>query len=140
MDANLVRMQFNPKRRILAADRRDQPMLDGLVQRVKYVGNPLHKRNPGDFGLTPPSAARPSKSLCDLVGIKKQADALRYLKEGLRRGLVSEGGTAGWPKQIWSRMEDGTVLEAQFNGSGDSYHGYPLPPNDPFAAEVLRRW
>jgi len=32
--------------------------LEMLVPRVSYGGNPEHKRNPGDFGLTPPSQPR----------------------------------------------------------------------------------
>lgn len=34
-----------------------------LASQVKYGGNPEHKRNPGNFGLTPPSGPRPGKSL-----------------------------------------------------------------------------
>ena len=62
--------------------------LEMLVQRVSYGGNPEHKRNPGDFGLTPPSQPRPDKSLCDDVGIFSKATAAQLLKDGIRRGVV----------------------------------------------------
>ena len=47
--------QFNPKRRIASSGHASQVALDALAQRVRYGGNPEHKRNPGDFGLTPPA-------------------------------------------------------------------------------------
>ena len=57
------RNRFNPKRRICeAADPSD---LEGIAGRVRDVGNPEHKRNPGDFGLTPPAQPRADKTLCD---------------------------------------------------------------------------
>lgn len=40
-----------------------------LARRAGYGGNPAHKRNPGDFGLPPPSDPRPFKTLCDEIGV-----------------------------------------------------------------------
>ena len=51
--------------------------------RVKYGGNPEHKRNPGDFGLTPPSQPRADKTLCDEVAVFKRTTALRLLRKGI---------------------------------------------------------
>ena len=47
--------QFNPKRRLLQPSAEDVERLCVLAEKVVYGGNPEHKRNPGDFGLTPPS-------------------------------------------------------------------------------------
>ena len=54
------RRHFNPKRRIVMDGGAD---LESLSGRVSYVGNPAHKRNPGDFGLTPPAAPSGDKTL-----------------------------------------------------------------------------
>lgn len=65
----------------------------GLLNRIedlRYSGNPEHKRNPGDFGLTPPSGPRPGKTLCDQVEIYSRAEALALLKAGVRRGISAQ--------------------------------------------------
>ena len=132
--------KFNPNRRVAPEGSCDRSILSGLVERVRYSGNPVHKKNPGDFGLTPPSGHRRKKSLCDDTGIFSKSEALGHLKEGLRRGIVCERWERGWPKRVWSVMDDGkTVLEAIRDGEG-SYHGYPLPDEDPIAHDVLERW
>jgi hypothetical protein len=40
-----------------------------LRESCTYEGVPYHKRNPGDFGLTPPAAPRPDKTLCDEANV-----------------------------------------------------------------------
>ena len=131
--------KFNPKRRLAPANSVSKEALDSLANAVKYSGNPEHKRSAGDFNLTPPAQSRRGKSLCDGVKIFKLRDALRYLREGLKRGAVSEQCVGGWPKVVWAVTEDGTTLEAQRDGGG-SYHGYPLPADDPMSAEVKHFW
>jgi len=108
---------------------------------VAYGGNPEHKKNPGDFGLTPPSDPRCGKSLCDIANVFSRAVARSLLQEGLRRGLVSDRHVNGWPKNVWAVTEGGMPLEAQLeNPIIGSYHGYPMPESDPLASEVARRW
>lgn len=81
------RNRYNTKRRLDSAQADDK----SLASRVSYGGNPEHKRNPGDFGLTPPAAhCRADKSLCDGTGILTRAAALNLLRAGIRQGLVSE--------------------------------------------------
>lgn len=110
-----------------------------LASSVAYRGNPEHKRSPGDFALEPPAAPRPSKTLCDLAQITRREQALDYLREGLRRGMVSERRVDGWPQNVWAVSGEGVALEAQRDGAG-SYHGYPMPSSDPMQREILRRW
>ena len=106
-----------------------------------YGGNPEHKRDPGDFNLTPPAAPRPAKSLCDDASVFTRAEALGLLQEGLRRGLVSVQERNGWPQNVWAVAENGVPLEAQLeNSERGIYHGYPLPANDPLHGVVLKRW
>jgi hypothetical protein len=133
--------QFNPKRRLRVCDASERARLAELAQKVRYGGNPEHKKNPGDFGLTPPSDPRPGKSLCDGIRIYTRADALALLRKGLSRGLVSDRAVGDWPKNIWSITPEGFPLEAQLeNPDIGSYHGYPMPDSDPLAGEILGRW
>lgn len=61
--------QFNTKRKIKKLTAIELEDCSKLADKVLYTGNSEHKKNPGDFGLTPPSGARPRKSLCDTVNI-----------------------------------------------------------------------
>jgi hypothetical protein len=137
----LKKRTFNPKRRICTREEFDllQRALPELVKNVRYGGNPEHKRNAGDFGLTPPSNPRPGKTLCDEVQIFSRAQALRLLRQGLSRGMVSSQIRNGWPQNVWAVTERGEPLEAQRENDG-IYHGYPMPASDPFREEVLKRW
>lgn len=79
------RSVFNPKRRIRkssSSETAEGLELGALALQVRYRGNPQHKRNPGDFGLTPPSQPREGKTLCDRCGIIRKADAEQLLQEG----------------------------------------------------------
>lgn len=136
--------QFNTKRRFLVIDCPDTvKRLGELSDRVSYGGNPEHKKNPGDFALTPPASPRQGKSLCDVAKIFSRREALNLLREGIRRGLVSDREVQGWPKNVWAVIErDRPIpLEAQLENSGTGcYHGYPMPGSDPLAVEVIMRW
>jgi len=133
--------QYNPKRKLKPLGELDLALLAELAKRVQYGGNPEHKKNPGDFGLEPPSGHRPAKSLCNTVTIFKRAEALELLRIGLSCGLVSDRFIKGWPKNIWSMSPQGDALEAQLeNIEKGSYHGYPIPGGDAFSDEVKQRW
>ena len=130
--------QFNIKRKF-SEDQRGS--YDYLIPDVRYGGNPEHKKNPGDFRLTPPSAPRPAKSLCDTVEIFSRKVALECLKGGLKKGMVSSQMKGKWPQNIWSVTEKGMPLEAQLENSElGMYHGYPMPESDPFSHEVVKEW
>ena len=134
------RNSFNRKRRF-ARSLPAREELARLAATVRYGGNPAHKRNPRDFGLTPPSQPRDHKSLCDEVQVFRRADALRLLRLGVERGLISDWDGTGFPKNIWSVTEDGVPLEAQLeNPGGGVYHGYPLEMNDDFREQVIAQW
>jgi hypothetical protein len=133
------RRTYNPNRHV--ASKTVQAELDKLAAKVRYRGNPEHKRNPGDFALAPPLGPRPGKTLCDEAGIFNKAVAQRLLREGIRRGLVSRQGGAGYPKNIWAVSDEGFPMEAQLENSGDgSYHGYPMPEDDAFREIVIEKW
>jgi hypothetical protein len=65
------RRAYNTKRRI--QDAFPSMAYEELLRCARYGGNPEHKRNPGDFGLIPPSNPKPDKSLCDEAGIFSQS-------------------------------------------------------------------
>lgn len=140
------RRRFNFKRGIRSCTQEDASYLEWLLKKVGYGGNPEHKRNPGDFGLTPPSNPHQSKSLCDVAKVFNREFALYLLKEGVRHGLISEQTNEhNFPQNIWSviEMENGVKipLESQIeNPYAGVYHGYPIPQTDPKYDEVLKRW
>ena len=133
------RTAYNPKRQIRSA--MDAPLIERLVAQVSYGGNPEHKRNPGDFGLTPPTSPRPDKTLCDVVGLFSRSIALGHLQCGIRKGLISIQTRGNFPQNIWAVTDSGEPLEAQLENSDRGvYHGYPMPESDPFRDEVLQQW
>lgn len=85
----------------------DQEFLADLVKRIAYGGNPEHKRNPGDFGLNPPSSPRHAKTLCDEARIFKRSVAMALLREGVKKGLISVQEREGCPQNIWAVSEQG---------------------------------
>ena len=135
------RRTFNPKRRLCPAEELQarQESISARIGSLRYSGSPEHKRNPGDFGLAPPSGPRPGKTLCDQVGIYSRAEALALLQGGLQRGTFSAQERDGWPQNVWAVTARGEPLEAQLEGQG-TYHGYPMPEADPFREKVLERW
>ena len=133
------RRSFNPKRCI--ETNIDEIELATLAESISYGGNPEHKSSPGDFGLTPPSQARPDKTLCDGVGIFKREVAESLLKKGARKGFISVQRRNGFPQNVWSVTEGNEPLEAQLeNERTGRYHGYPMSTSDPMRRKVLERW
>ena len=131
--------RYNPKRKL--QDQLTQQQRDSLAGSVKYGGNPEHKRNPGNFGLTPPSRPRPDKTLCDDCGIFDRGIAESLLTSGAKKGIVSIQKKAGWPQNIWAVTGAGYPVEAQLENQGNgTYHGYPMPESDPMRDEIIRRW
>jgi len=133
--------QFNVKRKMKEPAEGDLQQYAELAEEIRYGGNPEHKLNPLDYGLTPPSGPRPGKSLCDTIGKVTKLEALDYFKSGVRKGMVSDRFCGKWPQNIWAVAETGEPLEAQLeNQATGTYHGYPLPQSDPWAAEIVRQW
>jgi hypothetical protein len=129
-------------RRALRAMRLTAEERDFLRQNGGYEGSAYHKRSPGDFGLTPPAAPRPDKTLCDEAGLTRRADADALLAQAIDGGLASEAtGAPGFPKQLWVLAQDGQVFEAMYGGSRMGlYHGYPIRRSDPLFDQVVTAW
>ena len=139
------RKKFNRKRKLAPEGSFPAEELEQLAQAADCSGNPLHKLSRGDFDLTPPAQARkPSKeqqsrSVRDTAKLFKRKDAIRYLREGPRRGMISVVRINGWPKQVWAVADDGIAMEAQRDGNG-SYHGFAMPKDDPMEDIAKRGW
>lgn len=132
---------FNPKRvlRAWTGSHDDKAFGAQLAELVKYTGNPAHKRHPGDFGLTPPTAPRQNATLCDEAEIFTRAEASTLLRAGALKGLVDARLSDEFPFLIWAVRKDGVVFEAQLeNRHRGEYHGYPMPLADPLRPEVLK--
>ena len=132
---------YNPKRRIANHLEFEDDALNQLAHKVKYGGNPEHKRSPGDYGLTPPASPRPGKMLCDGQRPILRPEAQTLLEAGLRKGMVSVQCRDNWPQNVWALSEAGEVFEAQLeNAVLGVYHGYPMPSHDDFRASVIGEW
>lgn len=132
---------YNPKRSILPADQWSTAIRLQRAGDAQYGGNPEHKMNPGDYGLTPPASPRPGKTLCDSERDLLRAEALTLLRSGLQRGVVSAQMRNGWPQNVWAVSENGEVFESQLeNQATGTYHGYPMPEDDDFRELVLQEW
>ena len=128
-------------RRRIRAERLTQDERAHLSENASYEGSPYHKRNPGDFGLTPPARPRPDATLCDEAGVFSKAKAADLLAIAIERGIVSEATAAGvFPKQMW--VYDGNnVFEAMYGGSQTGcYHGYPIRRSDPLFDRIVAAW
>lgn len=138
----MERRAFNPKRRLQPPPTEElvREELQALARRLRYVGSPLHKRGPGDFGLDPPAALRQGKSICDDV-VDCRSDAQSLLEDGVKKGLVSTQTNGGFPQNVWAVALRGVPLEAMLdNAETGTYHGYPMPEADPLRTVVIERW
>lgn len=106
-----------------------------------YEGSPDHKRNPGDFGLTPPASPRRDKTLCDEAAVFGRHTASDLFARAIDAGLVSEGTAVGeLPRRIWL-VHDHRVFEIKLGGSVvGSYHGYPVRRSNPYFDEIVHAW
>jgi len=135
----MSRKRANPKPRFKTDT--DEGVLKRLATQVRYSGNPAHKKHAGDFGLTPPTSPRSDKTLCDGAGILTKEHALKLLREGILKGMISDQERNGFPQQVWAVSENGVALEAQLdNQEQGTYHGYPLLPFSPLWHKVIKRW
>lgn len=108
-----------------------------LADAVRYLGSPYHKRDPGEFKLTPPASPRPDKSLCDHTHVRTPEEALRLLRKGATQGLWDHARRGDYPSVVWC-VEGGTVYEAQLGNKGlGEYHGYPLLNGEAYRRKVL---
>lgn len=94
------------------------PQRDFLRDHARYEGSPLHKKEPHNFDLTPPTSPRPDKTLCDEAGIFEKQIAFELFARAIDVGLVSaKDKVAGYPAQMWVVDDDGRVFEMIYGGA-----------------------
>lgn len=113
-----------------------------FAEKIRYKGNPRHKKSPRRFGLEGNVKPYNRKALCDVVSVKTAGEAIGLLKEGIRRKLISlpdpRPYELKWPKCIWA-VKDDIVLEARHTGNG-VYHGYPELSTQALGKIVKELW
>ena len=131
----------NPKRRIIPRGAADPDVLNRLLGEVCYTGSAHHKRAPADYGFHPPVNPRPTKSLCDRGRIIERDEAKALFREGLKRGMISDGGEDALPKYVWAVDYEGRAYEAKLERGSRSYHGYELGNDDDAMRQlVTQEW
>ena len=126
----------NPKRRIAKRGFFTERELGALASTVRYQGSALHKTRPGDYGFKPPTAPRPSKSICDGRRTIPKVEAQLLLEDGIRLGMVSSRLEGAWPKYVWAVDDSGEAYEAKLGHDRRRYHGYRLGLDD----GAMRDW
>jgi len=113
-----------------------------LHEQAQYEGSPLHKKEPNNFGLTPPASPRPDKTLCDEAGIFDKEIAIELFHQAIDVGLVSAKDKAtGFPAQMWVIDQNGRVFELIYGGSRTGrYHGYPIRRSNPLFDKISTAW
>jgi hypothetical protein len=125
---------------------RDVPLTDQqrdfLRAHARYEGSPLHKKEPHNFDLTPPTSPRIDKTLCDEAGIVEKRVAFALFARAIDVGLVSaKDKVAGYPAQMWVVDADGRVFEMIYGGSREGrYHGYPIRRTNLLFNQILTAW
>jgi len=131
----------NPKRRIAPIKHLPKSAVNGIAQRVQYLGSPHHKTKPADYNFHPPSNPRPQKSVCDGVRVILKGEAMKLLLSGLQKSMFSTYFVGDLPKFVWSVDESGEVYEAKTDSNTpNQYHGYRLEEEDMMRAAVLKEW
>lgn len=131
-----ARHSDNYKRRLLTAP--SQEHLQGLQQKIRYVGSPKHKELPHLFGLEPFRGVRGDTTLCDRDAGFDSA-AMQAIPAIINRGLAA--GLVGTNDMIWGVADDGWIFEARpTNRSQAEYHGYPVRPSEAIARPVYERF
>ncbi|MEM9553481.1 MAG: hypothetical protein AAGC60_04430 [Acidobacteriota bacterium] len=110
-----------------------EPDPTDIAARVRYVGSPEHKAYPSAAG---PPRPRPDATLCDPKYKGREEELSGYLKEAIRREVVSSQFESGFPRYVWLWLE-GVLYEARhINGPHGTYKAYALVdeaeyPKDP---------
>ena len=128
-----------PNRRIAPAGMVSDAILSNLSL-ANYVGSPLHKLRPADYGLDPPVSPRPGKSLCDDLRPVPRQEATRLFRAGIRLRMVSKPLADGLPKFVWAVDDHGEAYEAILGSNGPNYHGYRLKHDAANRDAVIAEW
>ena len=92
-------------------------------ENATYIGSPEHKKSPSFAGQPKPRA---DASICPEKLTGKLKQVITMLKQGLRKGAVSEFWEGTFPRYVWYK-DDGMVYEGRLvNKENGEYKGYPF--------------
>lgn len=101
--------------------------LEHVAAQARYIGSPEHKEYASIAGIPRPRA---DASLCPFFSEDHLKIVNKWLKESIRKGLVSEFWEGEFPRYVWYRDES-TVYEARLvNRGAGEYKGYPLESDE----------
>lgn len=125
------------KASIAEAGAHSREALEQMAADARYASSSYHRAVP-DGGSAP--MPRPDKTICSWRD-GRYPDALKLLRTGFRRGMVSTNKQGAWPRNVWAVDCDGTAYEAQLsNREVGQYHGYPMKMAEAFTRHVLLEW
>lgn len=102
--------------------------LNGLANRVVYVGSPEHKDIPSFAGQP---RLRADASCCprEIVELGQKV-VCGWLRSAIRRGATGAPWEGGFPRYVWYKEGD-TVFEGRLvNREIGSYKGYPIDKDE----------
>jgi hypothetical protein len=131
-----------PDRRVAPVGSIAAQDIKALAARLRYVGSPLHKLRPGDYGFIPSHNPRPSKSPCDEIRPVLHGEAAQLFRRGIELGMVSAFTRGGVPKYVWAVDGRNEVYEAKTKPEREiEYHGYRIGDDEKdMRRYVLEEW
>lgn len=127
-----------PSSRLISLGERRPEELDTLAERARYGPNRHHKRKMFD-GCA--GSARLDKTLCDGAWANTQQKSEALLREGIRRGMISEQTHNAWPQNVWAVDQQNEVYQANLTNSGTGeYHGFPIRGEGSFLSLIRSEW
>ena len=127
-----------PAARLATPDQFGAEELDRLADTALFRPNRNHKRKMFDGSA---GSARVDKTLCDGAWANTQERSEGLLREGIRRGMVSQQVREAWPQNVWAVDERKEVYQANLTNSGTGeYHGFPIRDEGSFRSLIRREW
>lgn len=91
------------------------------------MGSQEHKDHPSPAG---PPALRSDATPCDPRWTRNVGANTTALREGIRRRCTSTVFEGGFPKYVWTWLEDELFEARHINGPRGTYKGYRLEPSE----------
>lgn len=98
---------------------------DEVAQRASYVGSPEHKDHPSTVG---PPALRSDATPCEPHMTHDLNANTEALRKGIEMRCTSAVFQGGFPKYVWTWVDDALYEARHINGPQGTYKGYRLEP------------
>ncbi len=101
------------------------PLPDEVAENVRYVGSQEHKDHPSHVG---PPALRSDATPCEPHLTKDLDRNTEALRRGILKRCTSSVFEGGFPKYVWTWLDDDLYEARHINGPQGTYKGYKLTP------------